>query len=71
MQYETILTPGNIKHVHHWLMYECSKNYDEKYLVNNTAPNPGICEITAENQTIITWNDVKMHCMKISLGFYN
>lgn len=64
---ETLIRPENLKYVHHWLMYECSPEYESVYLKNNSAPTPGIC--SGSEGSTEEWGRVQRYCTKISLGW--
>ena len=52
-------------YMHHWLMYQCSPEYETVFLKNNTEPRPGIC---ADN-TNPEWALPQEYCTKISFGW--
>ena len=65
LKYETLTSEKNLKYIHHWLMKECSEEYETIYLKQNnyTTPTPDTCS-TGHGQ----WGQVEKYCTKISLG---
>ena len=62
---ETIVKESHKKYLHHWVMYECSKEYETVYLKNQTEPKPGLCA----NVGVKTpeWDLPMRYCNRISL----
>ncbi len=61
-KYDTLLTNETGKYVKRWLLYECSKSYEQIFTDNE--PNPGFCfEDSA-------WQNVSNYCRRISLSIY-
>lgn len=68
LKLRTILTPGNEKRVHHWVLFQCSSNFEQQYLSTNPLPQPGKCGdgtnfASAGNTN--QWNVVSRNCRLI------
>ena len=68
-KYETIYAKETLKYLHHWVVYECNKQYETEFLKNNTEPAPGPCakEEANDSNYITNWYEARQYCQKISL----
>lgn len=60
-----MFTPGTEKHYHHWVLNECSKQFETDYLQKNPFPQPGYC--VTDNSVPDYWANIMQYCMKVSL----
>jgi hypothetical protein len=64
-----LVQPGNDKYVHHWLVYQCSHQFESEYLVNNPFPQPGHCfddKDTFSSNPKNTWLNVHEYCRTVT-----
>jgi hypothetical protein len=64
-KYETLLTPGNQKFIHHWILYECTPQFETEYLKNNSVPEPGVCfSLDPKQKPDTTFSSVMPYCTR-------
>ena len=59
-KYDTLLTNETGRYVQRWLLYECSKSYEQ--IFSDNEPSPGLC--FEDN----TWQNASNYCRRISLS---
>ena len=68
-KYETIFAKPTLKYLHHWVMYECNKEFETNFLKTNTMPTPGPCfkEESTDPKYETKFGEVRQYCSKVSL----
>jgi hypothetical protein len=72
LRIETLITLGNEKNYHHWLLYQCNSQFENEYLKNNSEPYPGNCfdnENTYSPNKLNKWLNVNKYCSTIALAW--
>ena len=64
VRYEILLGEGNEQNIHHEVIYECSKEFENVYLKNHSIPAAGPCFLS-DPKYESTWIEARKYCTKI------
>jgi hypothetical protein len=67
LKYETLYTEQTRSHYHHWVMQECSSDFESVYLKNHPFPEPGNC--VEDESTVNRWDDIQSYCPTSSMAW--
>ena len=71
IQFETLFTEANVKHLHHIILIELKRSFETEFLANNSIPPVGSCQPLAPemHESEARYREVLKHCASTTLAW--